>query len=82
MPVGEHPDGTVGVLRLELHVPAVLEVHEHGIIAVLIVVVVVVRVCGASAVLLLLLLLAGRLAFAAGASSSTLCPSRLFVQHH
>ena len=28
MPIRKHPDGAVGVLRLERHVPAVLEIHQ------------------------------------------------------
>lgn len=71
MAIREHPDRSIGMLRLELHVSAVLEVHQHRVV-----VVVIVRVVGScrtgSPMLLLLLRLAG-LAFTAGA----LGPSRL-----
>lgn len=65
--VRQHPDRPVRVLRLELQVSAVLEVHQHRVV----VAVVVVGVVGGS-LLLLLLRLAG-LALAGGA----LCPPRL-----
>lgn len=35
--VWQHPYGAIGVLWLELHLPAILEVHEHVIFAVFVV---------------------------------------------